>query len=304
MSSVVISSSFNFLSDQDWDWEVSTATPSNIAIFNGPYLQTFAGSFVYDANGTVFGTTTSSSFYFNNALVYSVSGMSADATQLQIFASTYGDTQQTYAYVLKGNDSIKGSVGNDVLLGYAGDDTVDGGSGIDTAVYRGNLANYTLTKGAGGYTVRDNSVTDGTDTLTNVERLQFANAKLAIDLEGNAGTTAKILAAVFGAPSVANKEYVGIGLNLLDGGMSYENLMQLAINVKLGANATNTEVVNLLYTNLVGTPPGVADLAYFRDMLDQGVFTQASLGVIAAETSLNQGNVDLVGLSLTGIEFI
>ena len=36
-------------------------------------------------------------------------------------------------------------------------------------------------------------ITDGTDQLTNIERLQFTDKNVALDLNGNAGTTAKIL---------------------------------------------------------------------------------------------------------------
>lgn len=46
----------------------------------------------------------------------------------------------------------------------------------------------------------------------------------AYDLDGHAGETAKILGAVFGAESITNQKYVGIGLSLLDDGMEYEQL--------------------------------------------------------------------------------
>lgn len=212
-----------------------------------------------------------------------------------------GGAQNDYILVGSGDALAAGGNGNDTFTPGIGKQYLLGDSGIDTAVYTTAHTSHALIKASSGYTV---SGLQGTQTLVDVERLKFSDTNLALDLNGNAGITAKILGAVFGVSSVANKEYVGIGLNLLDGGMSYEHLMQLAINARLGANAANEEVVELLYTNVVGTPPGVADLAYYKDMLDQGVFTQASLGVIAAETSLNQGNVDLVGLSSTGIEFI
>ncbi len=45
--------------------------------------------------------------------------------------------------------------------------------------------------------MQTNSGTDGTDTLTNVERLKFSDFSVAPDVSGYAGTTAKILGAVF-----------------------------------------------------------------------------------------------------------
>ena len=61
-----------------------------------------------------------------------------------------------------------------------------------------------------------------------MERLHFPDWDWAIDVEGNAGTTVKILGAVFGAEYAQDPEFVGIGLALLDAGMSYADLMDLA----------------------------------------------------------------------------
>ena len=80
--------------------------------------------------------------------------------------------------------------------------------------------------------------------------------------------------------------------------------MQIAINVALGANSTNsTAVVDLLYTNVVGTPPDSASLAYYKGMLDTGSISVANLGVLAAETSINAAHINLVGLATTGIHY-
>jgi Ca2+-binding RTX toxin-like protein len=72
----------------------------------------------------------------------------------------------------EGADWLRGGVGNDTLIGGADNDTLDGGDGTDTAVYFGNRAAYTISVSGGVTTV---SGPEGTDTLTNVERLQFAD---------------------------------------------------------------------------------------------------------------------------------
>ncbi len=197
-----------------------------------------------------------------------------------------------------------GGLGNDRFTGSAGNDTLDGGGGIDTAVFSGARAAYTVTPAGSAATVRANSGNDGTDTLINVERLKFSDFSVALDISGNAGTTAKILGAVFGFESVKNKEYTGIGLHLLDDGMSYGDLMKLAIDAKLGAGASNTAVVNLLYTNVVGYAPPADELAFFKGWLDSGAYTQATLGVLAADTVLNTDNIKLVGLVTSGLEYL
>ncbi len=125
-----------------------------------------------------------------------------------------------------------------------------------------------------------------------------------MDLSGNAGTVAKILGAVFGPAEVANDVYAGIGLHYMDGGMTYESLMQLALDARLGAGASHPAVVDLLYTNVVGVPPADADRAYFVDLLDSRAFTVPGLGVYAADYFMNMDNINLVGLAEQGLEYV
>ena len=204
-----------------------------------------------------------------------------------------------------GDDLIFGNGGNDSVKGGAGNDYIDGGTGINTTLYQSSINNYILTKITNGFTVTDLIGVDGIDTLTNIERLHFSDVNVALDLNGYAGQVAKILGAVFGASSVSNQQYVGIGLSYLDGGMSYQDLMQLALTAKLGAGVNDpTQVVNLLYTNVVGVAPDQASLNSFVGLLISHVYTTASLGVMAADTSLNTTNINLVGLAQTGIDYV
>ncbi|NRF70371.1 hypothetical protein HLB44_25510 [Aquincola sp. S2] len=204
-----------------------------------------------------------------------------------------------------GPDTLNGGNANDVLRGREGDDILDGGNGIDTARLAGFAQTYFLGPQETGWAVaHDQPGGEGRDLLYGVERLQWDDLRWAIDLDGNAGTTVKILGAVFGAQSIYEMAYVGVGLQLLDGGMDYETLMQLALDFAIGANASHTDVVRLLYTNVVGFAPPAADMAFYRGLLDNGVMTPAELGVLAAETELNAINIDLVGLAETGIGYM
>jgi hypothetical protein len=142
---------------------------------------------------------------------------------------------------------------------------------------------------------------DDTDYLTNIERLKFSDKSIALDLDGNAGTTAKILGAVFGKDAVNNKNYVGIGLNFLDTGWSYDNLAGLALEAA-GAK-TNDQIVSLLWTNVIGTNPTAADKQPFIALLENGM-SAGALAHLAADTSYNTTNINLVGLAQTGIEYI
>ena len=70
--------------------------------------------------------------------------------------------------------------GDDRIGGSGGNDLIDGGPGNDTAYYRGAAAAYTITTAADGtttvaHTSPGTGPSDGTDTLTNVETLHFAD---------------------------------------------------------------------------------------------------------------------------------
>ncbi len=194
-----------------------------------------------------------------------------------------------------------GTAGNDVFNAPSTTLQYDGLAGIDTVYFSKARAAYTLTPSDTGVTVSD-GVAAG--MLSHVERLGFADgSKLALDLDGHAGQTAKILGAVFSPGAVANPAYVGIGLNLLDSGMRYDALMQLALDTALGANASHRAVVDLLYTNVVGVAPSASEAAAYVAVLDSGSLSPATLGVLAADLALNTDNIGLVGLAAVGLAF-
>ena len=223
------------------------------------------------------------------------------------------------AYAGDGNDTLIGNSsanrlwgmrGDDQLTGGAGNDELDGGPGLDTAHYSGARGTYLVSRAGSEWRVNDNRSTEGNDRLLAIERLDFSDIDVALDtgVEGHAGQVAQIIRGIFGAASLKVPQYVGIGLQLLDGGMGYAPLVQLAIDtdifVRLAGSHSNRDFVNLVYKNVVGVAPGAADLAYYVALLDGGSFTQASLGVLACQHSLNTQSVELVGLVSTGIEYV
>jgi len=244
--------------------------------------------------------------YLESGAVFSPQdGNGTTANQYMIFFEGY---ETPFSVDPNKDRIIEGGAGRDVLTGFGGNDTLIGKENIDTAVFSSHSAEYAIHNNPDGtWTVaHKNNGPDGTDTLISIERIRFSDISIALDLDGYAGITAKILGAVFGQEAVSsNKIYAGIGLNLLDDGMPYEALMKLAIETALGAEATDhTAVVDLLYENVVGTAPSAADRAYYVGLLDSRVHTVASIGVMAADTALNEANIDLVGLSQTGLEYL
>lgn len=226
-----------------------------------------------------------------------------------LFLGTTNEMSGIYQAPITINDRIRSSMiktqaGNDVIKdsNTAVSTQIDAGLGIDTAHYSGPRANYQISPRSNAWLVSSSKTEKLSDTLINLERLQFSDVKLALDLDSNAGHVAKTLGAVFGKAALSNQAYVGVGLHFVDDlNCSYSDLMQLAISARLGATHTNSEVVDLLYTNVVGTPPDEATRASFVQLLENHTVTVASLGMMAAETDLNKANIQLTGLQTTGL---
>lgn len=216
---------------------------------------------------------------------------------------TAGMGTEKTSYRAWGND------GNDLLNRWSNKNTYnffDGGNGIDTVAYAQASADYTLTKypasvGYEGFTVRNKTAptTVSSDNMTSVERFIFLDKKLAFDANGS--QVAKVLGVVFGKNAVANKEYVGIGLSLMDSGMTYSDLCGLALSAT--GKTEPGDVVDLVYFNVVGVKPSTDDKALFVQMLNSGL-SKSDLVRLAADTSLNETNIGLTGLATSGIEFV
>ena len=196
------------------------------------------------------------------------------------------------------NDNLTGDVHGNLIQGGSGNDSFDGGSGTDTAVFGGHQANSTLTKTASGWTVSSSS--DGTDTLISIERLQFSDKIIALDLDatGNAGQAMEFIGAV--APDLLNNTSVrGTIISMFDQGHSMASLSQLALDLQLLPNSSNAALANAVFHNVVG---GTAT----QDMTNTLVAYIESNGqanFLAAVAGLGL-NVDLVGLQQTGVEYL
>jgi Ca2+-binding RTX toxin-like protein len=106
-----------------------------------------------------------------------------------------------------GNDSLSGLGGNDLLRGNGGDDSLAGDGGTDTAVYAGPRSGYNIVYvvDGSGLVIGYSAVTDtnpgngddGADTLTSVERLQFADGTLDLTQKVQLFDGSNVLIATF-----------------------------------------------------------------------------------------------------------
>lgn len=310
MATVQLFRAFDFFSNQDWDWDVTAASSTGITITNGTYKQTFAGSFAFNAAGVPTGTVSASAFFINNEEVYRVSNMTHDATRIAQFAETEGDTQQTYAFVLSGDDSFTGSAFADGLVGYAGNDsfnagagddrihggagndTINGQDGKDTAVYSGARANYTVTRTANGFTVADKTGAEGTDIVTGVERLVFADGGVALDVDTSSlgGQAYRIYKAAFAR--TPDSGGVGFWMSALDKGMSLVDIATGFIasdeyKKAYGTNLSNRELITKYYENILGRAPEQGGLDFWVGVLDNKAASVAQVLASISESGEN-----------------
>lgn len=214
-----------------------------------------------------------------------------------VTGSVFGDTLAGSG----GDNRLDGSDGDDTLVSTAGNDVLDGGIGLDTVVYAEARNAYQFVASADGGRTIFKVGANANDSLLGIERLQFSDTRVALDLDGHAGQTARLIGAVFGPASVANKTYVGIGLAMLDAGSTYEQLARLAVDAT--GSTRSADVVGLLWTNLFGSAPTAAQAAPYVAMLDSGATSVGALTVLAADLELNAVNINLSGLQQTGLEF-
>ena len=75
------------------------------------------------------------------------------------------------------NQVINGSSQDDLIYGKAGNNILDGKTGIDTAVYSGKFSDYSFQRSISSLNIADQrtSGNQGTDTLSNIEFIQFTD---------------------------------------------------------------------------------------------------------------------------------
>jgi Ca2+-binding RTX toxin-like protein len=225
--------------------------------------------------------------------------------------SLYGNEANNTVDGGAGNDSIEGWDGNDLLLGGEGADTLvggsgndilDGGAGIDIAMYNGVHGNYTIIRN--GNTATISSGVDGTDTLTNIERLRFSDSTIALDIDGTAGQCYRIYKAAFArTPDLGG---VGYWISVMDKGTSLQSVAGGFIDSAefksvYGTNPTNEALVTKFYTNVLGRAPDASGAAYWTGILNNHQDTVANVLANISESSENKAS--LVGVIGNGFEY-
>lgn len=157
-------------------------------------------------------------------------------------------------------DTINGNAVANKITGGGGNDIIDGGAGMDTAVLSGKFANYALSALAtGGWQIKDNGGGDGTDTVINVESLQFSDRTVAIVDSRVASAIASVLRLQTfstGADAVT-KSIAGA----MASGTSYADALGLVTKAAINTSA----VAALSYQFFTGKTPTAVGMDYLVD---------------------------------------
>lgn len=207
------------------------------------------------------------------------------------------------ADVILGNERdnrLEGGAGNDMLSGASGKNNLTGGTGLDTAVFAGKRSAYSIEKGTGSYTV---SGSTSTDTVIEVERLRFADACIALDIEGNGGQAYRLYQAAFNrAPDASG---LGYQINALDCGLSLTDVAQNFINspefLRTYGKFANPQFVTQLYENVLHRAPDAGGLAYHVANLEAGMSRAQTL---AGFSESPENKAALIAVMEKGMEFI
>lgn len=235
-----------------------------------------------------------------------------------------------------GLDVVHGLGGNDRFFGadkeWIGQDVADkffGGAGIDTAVYHGKSSEYLITETTfyadsglklgeafkGLQVVDAVGARNGTDLLNDVERLQFSDATIAFDIEGNAGQAYRIYkAALDRAPDEAG---LGYWIEQMDNGLSLQSAAQGFIDSAefsglYGARPSDEAFIDLLYQNILNRSPDQAGYTYWVDHLygtnkgglnPNGVLLSRA-DVLTGFSESAENKINVTGLIQNGIEYL
>jgi Ca2+-binding RTX toxin-like protein len=278
--------------------EVLTGTAMDDTIYPGGGWDVVDGGDGFDTV-VIVGRSTQFKLVFDNGVTYidALSGASAMTERAQL------NNVEQIQYL----DKTVSLVVNDTLKGQPGTDFFDGGLGLDTVVYSGPIERYTINKSGNRYVVSEPTGSDDTDYLSNIERLQFSNGKLALDLDGNAGDAARLIGTLLGPSYVKDKALAGLVIGLLDQNYSSEAIASMGLGTSmylgLAGSGSNEAFVKHVFKNVVGRAPQEAELQTYVGMLSNGT-SQAALAVMAADTEFTAEKIGLTGLMLHGWEFL
>lgn len=198
---------------------------------------------------------------------------------------------------------LLGGAGNDRLFSLGGAQ-IDGGAGTDTASFRQAASAYTVSHAGSAWTVMDKAQGAQQDVLVNVERLQFADGALALDVAGVAGQAYRIYQAAFDrTPDSAG---LGYWISVMDRGVTLaqvaDSFMHSPEFIDLyGAHPSAQQMVMKFYANVLHRAPDQAGYDYWLGVLTAQ--PAAAADVLASFSDSPENQAALVGVMSAGMAY-
>jgi hypothetical protein len=191
--------------------------------------------------------------------------------------------------------------GDDIIHASGGGARIDGGGGLDVVVFDGARAGWQVKAGTDGYTVA--AASGAADVVVNVERLQFSDRSVALDIQGKAGELYRLYAAAF--DRVPDAAGLGYWLKGADAGQSLDNVAQAftqsaEFSQRYGS-LDNDGFLTQIYANVLDRGYDQAGFDYWIAVLDGG----AARGNVLAEFSRSgEFQAKLIGAMIDGIDYV
>lgn len=201
------------------------------------------------------------------------------------------------------SNSLTGASGLDIFTATSSNDLIDGNGGNDTVIYSGMRSEYTITKTPNWYIIKANGGTGGTDTLTNIERLVFSDAKIALDISGNAGQVYRLYQAAFNrAPDKSGLAHwiaqADSGVPLIDIANAFANSVEFA---QTYGDLTNRQFVSQTLFNILRENAEADVVGWWQSQIDSYAMTRAQTLFSFSEATENQ--TALIGIMQNGIDY-
>ena len=197
----------------------------------------------------------------------------------------------SYSFTTSDTRITNGTAGDDTLVATAADEIVNGGSGTDSFQYSSQYAGHTITQTASGHQI--SSAVDGTDTVMNMERVQFSDYIVNLNIQDAADTISaadvqkleELYVAFFNrVPDADGLEYwIGqfnsgqtinqIAESFYAAGIQYTELTGFSDTM------SNTDFINVVYSNVLGRADGAdtEGLNFWITELESGRETNGTL---------------------------
>lgn len=302
----------------------------NATIVGNLVSQTYSwgtGSLAVGSNGVI--TSLFSGGLTTKLSISNVNGDLVTLTYGQLFSTSTGQLLSTFSGSLtfsfsnfgtalqpenmySGADRINGNSYANTLAGYGGDDRIDGGGGTDTAIFFGLFSSHSIQK-SGAAILTDGP--DGSDTMLNVERLQFDDKALAFDTDGSisAGGIYRLYQATFDrTPDLGG---LGYWIRQADNGESsirmaedftwsqeFQQLYGVSTHDNYQTGADIASLVSGFYQHVLHRAPDQGGLEYYVGVIES---REKTVGQVLAEIADSPENyAATIGQIQNGIEYL